>query len=106
MTPAMRMQMLVGLVLVLAGCQSPPPEVDTALVATAQAADPGVTAAVLIHGRAILLDRCRTCHVPPRPSAHDAEAWKAWLAIMAPRARLPDEEHEDLLRYLIAASQH
>ena len=103
MTPAMRMPVLVGVMLVLVGCQSPPPEVDAALVASAQATDPTVTAAELAHGRAILLDRCRACHQPPRPAAHDANTWQAWLVIMAPRAQLDAEEREDLLRYLVAA---
>jgi hypothetical protein len=58
---------------------------------------------MLSSGRSLLLHRCIQCHAPPDAAKLSPERLRNILATMAGRAHLSPEEHEAVLKYLLAA---
>jgi mono/diheme cytochrome c family protein len=76
-----------------------PDSVDAAWAATRW---PGTTAADLDAGYEIYRGRCAGCHHLPLPTAHGEEKWRRAMQEMAPKAKLTPEEHDLVLRYILA----
>jgi cytochrome c5 len=83
-------------------CAAPPvPPVTPADAQRAQTRWPGTDVAQLESGRALFMDKCSACHVPPSPASLKAEAWPAQVEEMKLRAGLGDEQVQLVERYLI-----
>jgi cytochrome c5 len=73
---------------------------DTVQVALART--PGVTPEQLADGEKTFAAACNGCHHYPDRDAFSAEQWPGILDKMAPNAHLDRQQHEDVLRYILA----
>ena len=98
---------LAAITLTMLGCTSradaPLPEPTTAMATSAQARWPDVTLEQLTRGHAIMAERCNTCHGMPAPSSEGVGEWPVIMKRMAKKAKLTEQQHQDLLRYVLAA---
>jgi hypothetical protein len=62
---------------------------------------PDVTVDSLEQGRSLYVARCGSCHSLYLPSSFDATGWQERLGLMAPRARLNDDERTLVYKYLV-----
>ncbi len=90
--------------LLLDGCETtatsaPPITAPLIRAGTREHAD----ARMLIEGRSLLLNRCIQCHALPEAAKFSPDRLRKILATMSGRANLSPEEHEVLLKYLLAA---
>lgn len=106
----MRSRDVAGLVvlellgLLFAGCESlttnaPPVTAPLVRAGTREHAD----ARMLTEGRSLLLNRCIQCHAPPNAAKFSSDRLRRILTTMSGRAHLSLEEHEAVLKYLLAA---
>ncbi len=51
-------------------------------------------------GKALLLDKCGSCHGPPSPKKHDSAGWNSTLDKMQPKAKISDAERALIFKYL------
>jgi len=65
---------------------------------------PDLTDAQLAEGRAIFLNRCSRCHVPPDPESRSPESWPEAVHEMKVRARLDGDQARLVERYLVTMS--
>lgn len=86
----------------LTGCQMAPlPPASQAMASVG--AKSGVTLASLENGRAVLTNRCVTCHALQPLAKYSKEKWQEIVEDMAPRAKLSETQARDLLAYIEAA---
>jgi cytochrome c5 len=93
---------LAGLALALAGCGAVIPPVTPDLVAQAKARGVVTDTAQLERGRMIYTTRCNTCHSLHDPTEKTVAQWPGVVAIMGPRAYLPEAQRADVLAFLQA----
>ncbi len=93
---------LLAVLLPLAGCGAVIPPVTPALVAQAKARGVATDAAQLERGRMIYTTRCNTCHSLHDPTEKTVAQWPGVVAIMGPRAYLPEAQRADVLAFLQA----
>jgi mono/diheme cytochrome c family protein len=98
----LRPVLLLAFVLGCAG-QIPPPTDADALRASARY--PGTTVADLAHGRELYIEHCSHCHSLHRPTEQPASAWPKIVREMTKRAKLDGASTEELIRYLVVASE-
>ncbi len=65
----------------------------------------GKDAASLESGRRIYLENCTHCHAPEPVRDYSAARWPAIIADMSERSRLSAAQHNDVLAYVLAATQ-
>lgn len=65
---------------------------------------PDLTGAELADGRAIFLNRCGRCHVPPDPMSRTPESWPEAVHDMKVRARLDGNQARLVERYVVTMS--
>lgn len=65
---------------------------------------PDLTGAELADGRAIFLNRCARCHIPPDPTSRTPESWPEAVHEMKVRARLDGNQARLVERYLVTMS--
>jgi hypothetical protein len=51
-------------------------------------------------GRILFTNRCDKCHGLPAPAQFTEKKWETIVALMAPRARLNNQEYVDVLAYV------
>ncbi|MSR65352.1 MAG: hypothetical protein EXS18_06180 [Verrucomicrobiae bacterium] len=51
-------------------------------------------------GKKLYVAKCARCHKFHDPSAYDDEKWTEWMEKMRKKARLSNEQHELIFRYL------
>ncbi len=73
---------------------------DTVQVALARS--PGVTPEQLADGEKSFAASCNGCHHYPDRDAFSAEQWPGIVDKMAANAHLDRQQHEDVLRYILA----
>ena len=73
-------------------------------VARGAARFPDLTENELADGRAIVLNRCGRCHVPPDPMSRSPESWPEAVHEMKVRARLDANQSRLVERYLVTMS--
>ena len=78
-----------------------PTDADRAL---AESRYPGTTLADLRRGRAIYADRCGSCHALHLPDDLPPDRWPHQLDKMAVKAKLSQEEHALVERFLVVAA--
>jgi mono/diheme cytochrome c family protein len=59
--------------------------------------------ASLERGREVFTSHCARCHELPAPNAESPAGWPARVDDMGKRAGIGVSDHDDLLRYLVAA---
>ena len=59
--------------------------------------------ASLERGREVFASHCARCHELPAPNAESRAGWPARVDDMGKRAGLTESDHDDVLRYLVAA---
>lgn len=96
--------LVLGLLMLLsAGCESMTSNIPPVTPALARAG--GLKQAdlqMLTKGRSVLLDRCIQCHAPPDAAKFSPQRMGKILGFMSSRAHLSPEEHEAVLKYLLA----
>jgi mono/diheme cytochrome c family protein len=65
----------------------------------------GGHSAILESGRRIYLEKCSRCHVAEPVRDYPAARWPGIIADMGERAKLSEEQHRQVLAYVLAASQ-
>ena len=63
----------------------------------------GVDEATLARGRGIYMAHCSQCHERVHPGEIDPEFWRGVTEHMAIKAKLTDEEEQQLLHYVMVA---
>ncbi len=101
----MRLLCVAALALLLSGCGDTAPEVDAAMVTSAQRRWPATNAQELAAGRQLLTMRCTACHELRGPQRQDEAGWQKYVTLMAPNAKLNDAEKQALLRYLLVGRE-
>ena len=92
----------IALAILTLACAAPVvPAVTPADAQRAQQRWPGTDVAQLERGRALFMDRCSACHVPPSPSSLPADQWHAQVEEMQVRAGLEPPQAELVERYLV-----
>lgn len=102
-----RLRLVVLLLLGLAlwnACAGNVPHPSPAQAEAIQQRWPGTTQADLNRGRQLYVARCGGCHNLYPPSAFAADLWPEIMEKMAARSRLTRQEHEEILRYLVAVT--
>ncbi len=79
-----------------------PTPVDAAWAATRW---PDATEDELRRGRALYVKRCAGCHALRLPERYPSSTWAEHVDEMAKRAKLPGDEREVMLRYLVTMSR-
>jgi hypothetical protein len=64
---------------------------------------PGMDATKLENARILYVNRCSGCHNLVLPEAHSLDKWNVILSTMAPRAKLSNEEKEQVRQYIFTA---
>jgi len=65
---------------------------------------PDLTGAQLADGRAIFVNRCGRCHLPPDPASRTPGSWPEAVHEMKVRARLDGDQARLVERYLVTMS--
>ena len=65
---------------------------------------PDLTGAELADGRALFVNRCGNCHVPPDPASRTPESWPEAVHEMKVRARLDANQERLVQRYVVTMS--
>jgi cytochrome c2 len=90
--------------LIFAGCQSnlssSAPPVTASFLRAAKREQVDTT--TLTRGRTVLLNRCIQCHAVPNVARFDPPSLTAIVGKMSGRANLSAEQHEAVLKYLLA----
>jgi hypothetical protein len=73
-------------------------------VTAARARWPDTSRATLEQGRSLYVRRCSGCHNLYVPSDYPASAWPEIVEEMSEKAKLDRDERDQVLRYLIVAS--
>src|SRR5215510_4780966 len=76
------------------------PHPTPADVTRAQQEWPDASVASLERGRDLYVARCSSCHPLHRPAEYPPARWNELVTKMGPRAKLSEEEREQILRYL------
>ncbi len=101
-----RILAVTSLAMLIVACaprqEGPAPAVDAAMVARAQAQWPDADAAQLRRGHDLLFTSCAECHARPGPTSAPAHEWPSIMKSMSRKAKLSADQHEAVLRYLIA----
>jgi mono/diheme cytochrome c family protein len=63
----------------------------------------GVDQATLARGRGIYMAHCSSCHERVHPGELDPEFWRGITPHMAVKAKISEEEQQQLLHYLMVA---
>jgi mono/diheme cytochrome c family protein len=95
---------VVGAVLLAACAASPYPHATAADVAKAQEQRHEVTLEQMEQGRSVYLSHCGQCHQLPDPKSHAPGKWPQEVAEMKQRAKLSDEQGEQIVAYLVGIS--
>ena len=90
--------------ILFAGCQSnltssAPPVTASFLRASAHTKS---DVRILSEGRALFLNRCIQCHALPEVAGFNAARLRAIVATMSGRANLSPEQHDAVLKYVLA----
>ena len=93
---------LIPLALLLSGCGAVIPPVTPALADTAKARGVTTDLAQLERGRSLYTTRCNACHALHDPLDKTVAQWPGVLAIMGPRAYLPENQQRDVLAFVVA----
>jgi hypothetical protein len=101
-----RAAIVSGAALALVACAAATgaPPVTPADAGRASQRWPGTDQAQLEAGRALYVERCSSCHVPPAPTSVPADRWPGEVAEMKERAGLSDDEARLVERYLITVA--
>jgi mono/diheme cytochrome c family protein len=88
---------------VLAACVEAAPRVSDDMVHVARRDDPTASSDSLAQGRELFVQRCDTCHELPAVSSQTLSAWPHIVDTMTKRSALDDQQHQAVLRYILAA---
>jgi hypothetical protein len=79
------------------------PTVTPELVAAASARWPDMTDQRLEAARNLYVGRCANCHSLYAPNYHDEAKWRQVMIKMGRKAKLSDEQREEVQRFVFAA---
>ena len=57
----------------------------------------------LAQGKIIFENSCGKCHDIPNPADHNAQDWVGIMNAMAPKAKLNEEQHQLVYKYIVSA---
>ena len=86
----------------VAACAGSLPDVSPSTVQRASAKWPGIDESRLTSGRTLYITKCSGCHSLPQPSLYSGDEWKVKLDEMAARAKLTQEDKEQVYQYLFS----
>jgi len=89
---------------IIAACAAGLPHPTDALVTEARRSDPSATIETLEEGRKLFIADCSGCHNLRRPTSRRPEEWPKIVERMARRAKIPTNDKERILEYLMAVS--
>ncbi|HET9959390.1 MAG TPA: hypothetical protein VFQ61_33095 [Polyangiaceae bacterium] len=102
-----RLASVIVLAAGLTGCASSLPPPTAAQVQAAQEREPAASLADLTRGRDLYVQKCGNCHALRDPAGMNREQWDHAIHEMRTEqnVKLTEAEHQDILRYLDAASR-
>ena len=98
--------MTVGVMSVLFACAGQIPRPTSLQAEWAAQRWPGTTSERLETGRALYVLKCSGCHTLRLPSVYSEERWPAILDKMQKRAKITDDEKQQILQFVLTVKHN
>jgi mono/diheme cytochrome c family protein len=98
--------LVLGTLATLIGCAGQVPQATALQAQWAVQRWPGTTPETLVSGRTLYIAKCSGCHTLRLPSVYSQERWPVILDKMQKRAKITDDQKEQILHYVLSVKQN